>query len=566
MDYVYDLAGKIKQVSDPTGTYGFAYDNMGRLIGTTTQYSFLPGVTYSNAYGYDAASNRTSFTAPDGSTVNYAYDTLNRLNSLTDSATGQFTFGYDALSRRTSLTRPNGVNTSYSYDSLSRLLSVLHQAGTVTLDGASYTYDNAGNRVSKTNDLNNTTENYTYDPLYQLTQVTQGLTTTESYTYDAVGNRLSSLGMSPYAYNSSNELTSTPSATFTYDANGNTLTKVDSSGTTTYAWDFENRLTSVALPGTGGTVTFRYDPFGRRIQKSSATGLVSYLYDGLNTTEEIDANGSRVAHYLQATGMDELLAQAQGTTSTYYEQDGLRSVTSLSSALGATLRTYVYDSFGSTVASTGSADNPFEYTGRDFDTETGLSYYRMRYYDPKLGRFLTEDKLADHGGLSYYTYVRNPPTNFVDPKGLKCTQITPWTALPAFSSPGGSKPFSVVPAGEDWQRVPNGWGIASIPGFVGGEARAGAIGCWCDWYADHHRLLAMYRQTITEGAEFVCDECHHEWRTRLTERIYSKYIQGEHFIPTIIIRKRGQVVEVDNPADDPDTENSMCTACWSPPN
>src|SRR5512137_968854 len=56
VDYVYDLAGKIKQVSDPTGSYGFAYDNMGRLIGTTTQYAFLPGITYSNAYGYDAAS------------------------------------------------------------------------------------------------------------------------------------------------------------------------------------------------------------------------------------------------------------------------------------------------------------------------------------------------------------------------------------------------------------------------------------------------------------------------------------------------------------------------------
>ena len=76
--YVFDLVGKIKQVSDPTGTYGFAYDNMGRLIGTTTQYSFLPGPTFSNAYTYDAASNRTSLTAPDGSTNTYSYDTLNR--------------------------------------------------------------------------------------------------------------------------------------------------------------------------------------------------------------------------------------------------------------------------------------------------------------------------------------------------------------------------------------------------------------------------------------------------------------------------------------------------------
>ena len=66
-NYVYDLVGKIQQVTDPTGTYGFAYDNMGRLIGTSTQYSFLPGHNFQNGYGYDATSNRTSLTAPDGS-------------------------------------------------------------------------------------------------------------------------------------------------------------------------------------------------------------------------------------------------------------------------------------------------------------------------------------------------------------------------------------------------------------------------------------------------------------------------------------------------------------------
>ena len=75
-NYVYDLVGKIQQVSDPTGTYGFAYDNMGRLIGTSTQYSFLPGHNFQNAYGYDAASNRTALVAPDGSYNQYNYDTL----------------------------------------------------------------------------------------------------------------------------------------------------------------------------------------------------------------------------------------------------------------------------------------------------------------------------------------------------------------------------------------------------------------------------------------------------------------------------------------------------------
>src|SRR6185312_106229 len=131
--------------------------------------------------------------------------------------------------RRTALNRPNGVNTTYGYDSLSRLLNVLHKAGTVTLDGAGYTYDNAGNNTSKANYLGNITEKYTSDPTYRLTQVTQGTTTTESYSYDAVGNRLSSLGMSLYAYDMSNDLTSTSTATFTYDNNGNTLARTDSS-------------------------------------------------------------------------------------------------------------------------------------------------------------------------------------------------------------------------------------------------------------------------------------------------------------------------------------------------
>ena len=177
MDYYYDLASRVYQVNDPTGGYTIAYDNMGRQIGTATQYAFLPGHTYNAVNVYDAASNRTTMQAPDGSTNTYAYDTLNRLTDLTNSLTGHFSFGYDALSRRTSLNRPNAVNTAYTYDGLSHLLSVLHKNGSTVLDGATYTYDNAGNRMTKLNSLNSVTEGYTDDPLYQLTQVVLGSTT-----------------------------------------------------------------------------------------------------------------------------------------------------------------------------------------------------------------------------------------------------------------------------------------------------------------------------------------------------------------------------------------------------
>ncbi len=422
VDYVYDLAGKIRQVTDPTGTYGFAYDNMGRLIGTTTQYSFLPGTpppTFANAYAYDTASNRTSFTLPDGSTNTYAFDSLNRITTLTDSITGQFGFGYDALSRRTSLTRPNGVNTNYNYDSLSRLLSVLHQSGTTVLDGASYTYDNGGNRTAKTNKLNSVTEQYAYDAIYQLKQVTHGTTTTESYSYDAVGNRLSSLNVPSYSYNSSNEVTSSSNASYTFDNNGNTLSKVVSGTTTQYAWDFENRLSSVVLPGSGGTVTLKYDPFGRRIQKTSAIGTTNYLYDGANAIEEVNSSVAALARYTQNVGIDEPLAETRSGLNSYYEQDGLGSVTSLSNSAGSLANTYVFDTFGNLTSSGGTLVNAFQYTGRDYDSETGLRYYRARYYDPVVGRFLNEDPLQFNAGNNFFEYSYNNPVNFRDPSGLQ---------------------------------------------------------------------------------------------------------------------------------------------------
>jgi len=213
-------------------------------------------------------------------------------------------------------------------------------------------------------------------------------------------------------------LTSTPVATFTYDGNGNTLTKVNSTGTTQYTWDFENRLGSVMLPGPGGTVTFKYDPFGRRIQKSSSAGTTDYLYDGSDSVEEVDQSGALLARYAQSAGIDEPLAESRGGTNGFYEQDGLGSVTSLSGSAGALADTYTYDAFGVLTASTGTLANPFQYTGRDYDSETGLRYYRARYYDSTASRFLSEDPLGFGVGGNFYAYVDNDPADFTDPLGL----------------------------------------------------------------------------------------------------------------------------------------------------
>lgn len=281
----------------------------------------------------------------------------------------------------------------------------------------------AGNRTSKTDWLANVTSNYTYDAVYELTQVTQGNNTTESYSYDPVGNRLSSLAVAAYSYNNSNELISTSNASYTYDNNGNTLTKADSTGTTTYAWDYENRLTSVTLPGSGGTVSFKYDPFGRRVYKSSPSSTSIFVYDEDNLVEEANTSGAAVARYSQGQNIDDPLAMLRSGVTSYYDQDGLGSITSLTNSSAAAAETYTFDSFGKLKNSAGSLTNAFQYAGREFDAETGLYYNRARYYDPATARFLSEDPIGFLGSKNFYKYVANNPLNATDPSGLTTTVI-----------------------------------------------------------------------------------------------------------------------------------------------
>jgi RHS repeat-associated protein len=209
---------------------------------------------------------------------------------------------------------------------------------------------------------------------------------------------------------------------YSYDNNGNTQTKIDSTGTTTYAWDFENRLTSVTLPGTGGTVSFKYDPFGRRIYKSSSSGTSVYAYDGDNLVEETNTSGGVVARYSQGLNIDEPLAMLRSATTSYYNADGLRSITSLANSAGALAQTYTFDSFGKLTASSGSVTNPFQYTAREFDSETNNYFYRARYYSQDVGRFLTEDPLRYRAGPEFYLYASNNPITFNDPMGT-CPQM-----------------------------------------------------------------------------------------------------------------------------------------------
>jgi RHS repeat-associated protein len=291
-----------------------------------------------------------------------------------------------------------------------------------------------------------------------------------------VGNRLSSLGVGSYTVNNSNELTATPTTSLTYDNNGNTISKTDSTGATTYAWDYENRLTSVTLPGTVGTVTFKYDPFGRRIYKSSSQGASVYAYDGSNQIEEVNSSGVAVARYSQGLGIDQPLAELRSGTTDYYEADGLGSVTSLTSTAGSLAQTYTLDSYGKQTTSAGSITNQFRYTAREFDPETNLYYYRARYYDVVTGRFLNEDPIGFSDGIDLYSYVSNAPTNLRDATGndggvvvvgAGVVAVTTTITVTSIGGSAGSIPVLTLIAGGSGAGASADWRLVGIIAATG---------------------------------------------------------------------------------------------------
>jgi RHS repeat-associated protein len=136
--------------------------------------------------------------------------------------------------------------------------------------------------------------------------------------------------------------------------------------------------------------------------------------------EEVDNSGNILARYTHGDEIDQPLAGLRSGSASYYQQDVLNSITSLSNPSGALTNTYTYDSFGKQTASTGTLTNSLRYTGREWDTETNLQFSRARYFDPDTGRFVSEDPWNFYAGdPNFYRYVANDPTDFIDPSGNK---------------------------------------------------------------------------------------------------------------------------------------------------
>ena len=193
-----------------------------------------------------------------------------------------------------------------------------------------------------------------------------------------------------------------------------TVSKTDSTGTTTYTFNEENQLTQVTLPN-GLVVNYKYDGLGRRIQRTTSAGANErYVYDGADALIDLNADWSVATTYLNGPGIDNHLRQTSSIAGvSYFLTNHLGSTDALTDVVGNVVEQLNYDSFGGGV---GSAITRFGYTGRERDADTGMFYYRARFYDPQVGRFISEDPVRSNSNA--YNYVENNPIRKRDPLGL----------------------------------------------------------------------------------------------------------------------------------------------------
>lgn len=203
-----------------------------------------------------------------------------------------------------------------------------------------------------------------------------------------------------------------PHADAPIDPNGN----LASDGLASYSWNARNQL--VGLSG-GTSASFAYDAFGRRAGKTIGGATTNFLYDRLNTVQEL--SGSTPTANLLTGDIDEVFQRAEAAGTAILLGDALGSTIALTDSTGLVQAGYTYSPFGETTTTGASASNPTQYTGREYDSATGLYYYRARYYSPSHARFASEDPLKPNDGWSLYVYGDDAPIDNSDPSGLFTT-------------------------------------------------------------------------------------------------------------------------------------------------
>ncbi|MDP2834456.1 MAG: RHS repeat-associated core domain-containing protein [Pseudomonadota bacterium] len=463
LNYAYSPGGLLDKKEDSDGHRSdYLYDAVGRLTGI-----WAPNYDYV-AFSHDKAGRPVQKWLPNGDTADYSWNadgSLSEVDNLVGGARiSRHTYTYDGYGRRQEETSiqagysPATLKWRHQYDELDRLVNVEVDPGSGYQGYQSWRHDVRGNLTRRYY----ATANGSY---------------TARYLTDA-GHRLTGVDL----YNAADTTKLGAQAFLTWDANGSLTGKTTSTGSLTLAWDPEGHLATASTTGAGAlSQSYLYDEQGRRIQKTSGTTTTNYLYDGEDIQAEYTTWANPQAVYVHGAGSDEPLLRLTGETAAptagalYYHADGLGSVVAASDAAGLVTGKARYTAWGIELnAATGLPQ--YGYTGREPD-ETGLMYYRARYYDRNaLGvpgyRFTARDPAGLAGGLNPYAYCENDPVNCTDPTGMVPKAINPFGDYSTFSGLSTSSPAVVSSGRSNLASIGNSagsavkqWWDSSVAGF-----------------------------------------------------------------------------------------------------
>ena len=413
--YGYDAHRNLTSVSNVTGVISYIYNPSDRM----TQVVYPTGRFLQ--FSYNAGGRRAQMVDQDGFTTRYSYDSLGRLALLSDgSGHTNVAYSYDSVGRLAGKVLGNANTTAYAYFTNGLLRTIVNQTAIGgVLSRFDYGYDSLGRITSMTTLAGNFT--YAYDANSQLTSVHAPGGRSITYQYDAAGNRTAVVDNGTntiYIANGLNQYLTAGVASFSYDADGNLVTKTDASGTTAYTYDDENRL--VSLVSSSGSWNYEYDALGQRTAVTKNGQRREYLLDpaGLVNVVGEYQGGGLVAHYTHGLGLASRVDA--GGAATYYDFDANGNTADLTDSSGALLNRYSYLPFGEKLSATGATSNSFTYVGQYGVTDGGEGAYfmRNRWYDPSTGRFPQSDPTGLQGGdVNLYRYVVNSPTQRNDPIG-----------------------------------------------------------------------------------------------------------------------------------------------------
>ena len=417
-NYTYKKDGSLESFTDPNGnTFNYTYNNSGELI--SDGYASL---------GYNSNTGRLETVTKDGKAITYTYDAFSRISSVKyDNKTVSYT--YDNTGNVKTIVYPGSKTVTYTYDALNRITAVKDWNNKTT----SYFYRNDG-QLDYYQYPNGVRTTISYDDSGRCNGIStkrnsgNGSVIAEySFEFDNMGNHTSETFTEPfeaypsissesltYSYNNANRLTSAGNLSFGYDYNGNTTSRTGR----TYGYDTKDNLTSVSGDF---SASYTYDGLGNRRSATRNGVTTKYVLNLLGNIPmvlmETDANGSAQHYYIY--GPSGLISRIDANSNTrYYVYDSRGSTVAMTDATTSANVThkYQYDDFGKLLQVEEDDENLYRYVGKYgvCYEDQALTFMRARYYDPEIGRFLSEDPIWN---INLYPYAGSNPVMGIDPNG-----------------------------------------------------------------------------------------------------------------------------------------------------